>query len=648
MNSQKTIYRHYFDKKLKTLSPKVIADCISMLRDYLGITPYPEQVKAAKLLYKQNIVDQKTGEGKTISILLAALFILRDHRRLYISTANEYLAKRDWKYSLKLLSDLGYESIFIPDSIGITEDEYKRGDIFYATGQALIFDYLRGVRADYDFALLDEIDYTLVECAGNSFSVSDSSEEVFFPVNLYEMVKEVADFFEPSFTIGTTPKADILFDLQYQSDVIVNTSEKKVSLTERGYNLLEELCSDFLQNPDFLEVLLATLTAKFLYHEGVDYIIEDDKLTIVDFHSGRKTPNSNYEVALHTAIEVKEGLAVKAKAVFSNTCSYTVFFSLFKSLSGISGTASYVPFDFNKLYAKNTVKVSEHIRNKREEIYEYLPTDEDRLKRIYEIAETCDTPLLIVTDSDKRSQLIASSLSTLEKRVILLDNYNLDQEQYLLDELKESDAVLISSKIVGRGTDITVSEKFGGLTLVLSIRFPSVRAERQIIGRTARNGRRGKCYIITSRDDPIFDRNPFKKAPFNESTIRKIQGLSESKDFEARKLTYIITKLFHIHSESIEGILSGFADTDQMYSYLGEEQHGERILISDAMRRLLLHDYRALRPWYQGQFLQYTYSMSSLLFKEDSFNEMNKNYILMSKDITKETIRVFLKQIGSM
>lgn len=648
MNSTEAIYRNYFDKKLKTLSPKVIADCISMLRDYLGITPYPEQVKAAKLLYKQNIVDQKTGEGKTISILLAALFILRDHRKLYISTANEYLAKRDWKYSLNLLSDLGYESVFIPDSIGITEDEYKRGDIFYATGQALIFDYLRGVRVDYDFALLDEIDYTLVECAGNSFSVSDSSEEVFFPVNLYKMTKEIADRFEPSFTIGTTPKADILFDLQYQSDVIVNTSEKKVSLTERGYNLLEELSSDFLQNPDFLEVLLATLTAKFLYHEGVDYIIEDDKLTIVDFHSGRKTPNSNYEVALHTAIEVKEGLDVKAKAVFSNTCSYTVFFSLFKSLSGISGTASYVPFDFNKLYAKNTVKVSEHIRNKREEIYEYLPTDEDRLKRIYEIAETCDTPLLIVTDSDKRSQLIASSLSTIEKRVILLDNYNLDQEQYLLDELKESDAVLISSKIVGRGTDITVSEKFGGLTLVLSIRFPSVRAERQIIGRTARNGRRGKCYIITSRDDPIFDRNPFKKARFNESTIRKIQGLSESKDFETRKLTYIITKLFHIHSESIEGILSGFADTGQMYSYLGEEQHGENILISDAMRRLLLHDYRALRPWYQGQFLQYTYSMSSLLFKEDSFNEMNKSYILMSKDIAKETIRVFLNQIGSM
>lgn len=648
MNSTEAIYRNYFDKKLKTLSPKVIADCISMLRDYLGITPYPEQVKAAKLLYKQNIVDQKTGEGKTISILLAALFILRDHRKLYISTANEYLAKRDWKYSLNLLSDLGYESVFIPDSIGITEDEYKRGDIFYATGQALIFDYLRGVRVDYDFALLDEIDYTLVECAGNSFSVSDSSEEVFFPVNLYKMTKEIADRFEPSFTIGTTPKADILFDLQYQSDVIVNTSEKKVSLTERGYNLLEELSSDFLQNPDFLEVLLATLTAKFLYHEGVDYIIEDDKLTIVDFHSGRKTPNSNYEVALHTAIEVKEGLDVKAKAVFSNTCSYTVFFSLFKSLSGISGTASYVPFDFNKLYAKNTVKVSEHIRNKREEIYEYLPTDEDRLKRIYEIAETCVTPLLIVTDSDKRSQLIASSLSTIEKRVILLDNYNLDQEQYLLDELKESDAVLISSKIVGRGTDITVSEKFGGLTLVLSIRFPSVRAERQIIGRTARNGRRGKCYIITSRDDPIFDRNPFKKARFNESTIRKIQGLSESKDFETRKLTYIITKLFHIHSESIEGILSGFADTGQMYSYLGEEQHGENILISDAMRRLLLHDYRALRPWYQGQFLQYTYSMSSLLFKEDSFNEMNKSYILMSKDIAKETIRVFLNQIGSM
>ena len=648
MNSTEAIYRNYFDKKLKTLSPKVIADCISMLRDYLGITPYPEQVKAAKLLYKQNIVDQKTGEGKTISILLAALFILRDHRKLYISTANEYLAKRDWKYSLNLLSDLGYESVFIPDSIGITEDEYKRGDIFYATGQALIFDYLRGVRVDYDFALLDEIDYTLVECAGNSFSVSDSSEEVFFPVNLYKMTKEIADRFEPSFTIGTTPKADILFDLQYQSDVIENPSEKKVSLTERGYNLLEELSSDFLQNPDFLEVLLATLTAKFLYHEGVDYIIEDDKLTIVDFHSGRKTPNSNYEVALHTAIEVKEGLDVKAKAVFSNTCSYTVFFSLFKSLSGISGTASYVPFDFNKLYAKNTVKVSEHIRNKREEIYEYLPTDEDRLKRIYEIAETCVTPLLIVTDSDKRSQLIASSLSTIEKRVILLDNYNLDQEQYLLDELKESDAVLISSKIVGRGTDITVSEKFGGLTLVLSIRFPSVRAERQIIGRTARNGRRGKCYIITSRDDPIFDRNPFKKARFNESTIRKIQGLSESKDFETRKLTYIITKLFHIHSESIEGILSGFADTGQMYSYLGEEQHGENILISDAMRRLLLHDYRALRPWYQGQFLQYTYSMSSLLFKEDSFNEMNKSYILMSKDIAKETIRVFLNQIGSM
>lgn len=639
-------YSSYFDRKQKTLSDAVISDCKDMIYDYLGIMPYDEQVEAARKLYEQNIVDQKTGEGKTVSILLAALLILRDGHKLYISTANDYLAQRDHEYSYALLSELGYESVYIPDSIGITEREYEKGNIFYAASQAIIFDYLRGVKADYDFALLDEVDYTLVECAGNSYSVSDGDEKMFFPVTLYKMAKEIADQFEAVFVLGSTPKEDILFDYQYEGDVLVKTSERTVAITERGYEMIERISGSLISDPDFLEAFHATLTAKYIYQNGVEYIVEDGKVTVVDYYSGRKSLNSHYEAALHTAIEVKEGLDVTAKTVFSNTCSYTVFFSLFKSLSGISGTASYVPYDFNILYGKNTVKIKEHEKNRRKEIFEYVKTDEERIERIRDIASECDTPLLVVTDSDKRSRLIAERLSGINKEIIVLDNYNLEEEQNLLNHLRDRSSVLISGKIVGRGTDIAVSERFKGLTLVLSVRFPSERSERQIIGRTARNGREGTCYVITSEDDPIFKRSKTKNPKLSENVVKRIQKEFESVSFETRKVTYIINKLFHLQSEGVENALKSFEDTKKMLEFLGEGESNICMHITKHARRLLLHDYSVFKPWYQAQFLQYTYSMSNLLFSDDTFHQMNQVYIEMSKDVMRETIKAFLRQVG--
>ena len=545
----------YKDKSKRTMSNQVVDAISDLIEEHTGLKPYKEQIQAAKELAKGNIVDQKTGEGKTLSIFIALLMALRDGHKVYISTSNDYLSERDYRYSLGLLNKLGYKSTFFKESIGGTDQEYKNADAIYATGETLIFDYLRGIKADYDFCIIDEIDYILVESANHDFSVSSSDSNVIMPISMFIACKKIADVLSYKVKNDTVNHEIYLFDMQEEADVLIEHAKRRTEITTSGYRKINLLLGKNAKDPLWIDVLRSTIDAKCLCHRNQQYIVEDGKIIIINDSNGRKSIGGSNGPLLHTAIEVKENVPITEKSVLHNTCSYPVFFSMFRTLTGLSGTTSYVPYDFDIIFQKKVKKIKEHNPCIRKEIYEYFTDETERLERIKKLSEEIPGPVLIITGSDDESIHIRNHLKDSSKNVVLLDNSNLTEETDIINNAGEKNNILISSIIVGRGTDIQ-TEVPEGLTCILARRFPSERLERQIIGRTGRNGKKGTCYILACADDVVFDLQYKEKSGRpTEKYIKKLQDRYEQIMFDTRKHIYVRSKLFFDQDAAIKDYL---------------------------------------------------------------------------------------------
>lgn len=649
----------YKDNSLKTTDSKVINGISDILHHFLTIRPYKEQIKAAIKMYKGYAVEMATGEGKTLAILIAALFLTRENRKVYIVTSNDYLSKRDFDFSKEIFKALEIKSVVIPESVGGSEDVYEKNNIIYATGNTLIFDYLRGIKDDRDFVIIDEIDYALIECANHDFSVADGSNNVIMPNEIFIQCFSIANIFSYSYKKESIKNIDYLFDLQNQNDFLVDSIKRTVEITERGYRKLNDIFGK--QHLLAIEILNAVLVAKHILKKDIDYIVSNGEIVIIDSANGRISPKGRNDILLHTAIEVKEGLQVTAKSLLNNTCSFPVFFDEFKSLAGISGTSSLGKNDLEIIYKKNIVKIPSHFPCARVEHFGYFEKDLDRLTEIKNILSKHKEPLLIITDSDARTTKINEFLCVnTDKKIFVLDNLSLQQEEHFLGSLTEN-TVLISSKIVGRGTDISVD----GLVVIIAQRFLSRRTERQAIGRAGRNGKKGTCYILTSNEDDIFKLCRNKKFKMNEPTIVKLQEKYEEKMFEQRKHIYLRSKLFFDQDKAIKDTINEFVSYEDIKkklnnSHMDHEQINKifrqtnnlldaaikyKFQFSEIQKQVLLKLYEKLRPYFQQQFLSYNDNMANTLYITEEFNNRCKEYVITGQEILLQIIYSFLLPI---
>lgn len=635
------------EKNLDRLTKETIS---SIIETYYGFKPYPEQEKAGKALSEGKIVNQNTGEGKTISILIAALYLLKAGHKVFIVTSNDYLSQRDYTASKELFKALGIKTIYLEEGIGGTKYAYEKADVIYATGQTLIFDYLRGIEVEYDAVIIDEIDYILVECANHDFSVSAGETKISLPKEIFKICQELSESLVPIDKKADTKEEDILFDFNKQADYIIDYTKNSVSITSRGFELLEKMFGPATDNLLLIEALQATLIVKHFYIKNINYIVEDNKIVIIDNASGRKSPEASNETFIQTAIEQKEGVTITQKPLLHNTCSYTVFFTLFKHLSGISGTTAYVPYDFAEIYGKETKKIKDHFPSRRKLFVEEFETDVQRIKRINEIIQLSPNPVLIITDSDERSQQIAANLPEKEKTILVLDNYDLDKESELLEQCKSKDTVLISSQIVGRGTDITLPSEYDELIVILSTRLMSERAERQAIGRTGRNGKPGTAYILTSKDDRIFNYSKNGK-----ESIKKMQDRYEQVQFNTRKYLYMRNKVFFdLDRQALEYFktVKTYAELiptinrcnlpirEAVVSLLKEKGDFE---VSDYHREIFIYSYKNSRPYYQNQYIYHNDTMPEAFYKNTFYERTSENMVFFSEIVTDVVASVLMK-----
>ena len=275
---------------------------ITTFSDYtqrmFGFKPRKQQIRAAKLLaHKESLVHMNTGEGKTVVAALAALMAVQSGRRVYIVTVNDYLAKRDMEAFSDLFLSLGY-AVTLNTQDG-DKNTIHAGNIIYTSVQNLLFDYVSnefkpdGIPFNLDMAILDEIDYILLDSANTRYSVSMGD--------------------------GCFKQDSMLMDAVWhysetvaESDITVEIPRKRITLEDSVYIGIENAFSITPNNPKYADVMYlchTALLARYCYIKDVDYLVESDGiLSIVNQYNGRACRNSYFEHELDYFLRKKENI----------------------------------------------------------------------------------------------------------------------------------------------------------------------------------------------------------------------------------------------------------------------------------------------------------------------------------------------------
>ena len=253
------------------------------------------------------------------------------------------------------------------------------------------------------------------------------------------------------------------------------------------------------------------ITASYFYKKDKHYVVQDDKVQIVDEFTGRIMADRSWEQGLHQMIEAKEGCIISEQRETLARISYQNFFSRYLRLAGTSGTLKEVAAEMHSVYGLQTVNVPPNQPSKRimlqERIYRTLELKQkallDRIAELYEAGR----PVLIGTGSVEESMEVSHWLKTAGFPHQVLNATQDKQEAQIIAKAGQQKAITVATNMAGRGTDIALGLgvlKLGGLHVITLNTNESKRIDRQLYGRCARQGDPGSAEAILSLQDPAL------------------------------------------------------------------------------------------------------------------------------------------------
>jgi preprotein translocase subunit SecA len=253
------------------------------------------------------------------------------------------------------------------------------------------------------------------------------------------------------------------------------------------------------------------LKAYCLYEKDVEYVVEENKVLIVDQFTGRKMPGRRWSDGLHQAVEAKEGVQIDRETQTLATITIQNYFRLYEKLAGMTGTAETEANEFHDIYALDVVVIPTNRAVSRKDANDriYKTRREKYNAVIAEVARrhAAQQPVLVGTASVESSELLSRMLKR-EKvpHNVLNAKFHL-QEAEIVSRAGQPGTVTISTNMAGRGTDIKLGPgvpDFGGLHVIGTERHESRRIDRQLRGRCARQGDPGSSQFFVSFEDDLM------------------------------------------------------------------------------------------------------------------------------------------------
>lgn len=473
---------------LNDIRPQAFALAREAALRVLGERHYDVQMMGAVVLHEGNILEMKTGEGKTLTCVPAAYLNALEGKGVHIITVNDYLAERDSQWMGPVFEFLGLSVGVILSNM---DNEQRRlaysRDITYGTNNEFGFDYLRDnmkwaasekIQPQHHYCIIDEIDSILIDEARTPLIISGQAEDDSRQVNaadrlaplLIECEKnpETNDYYEED-PLARFDKGAPAFDPK--GDYKIDEKQKRITFTTQGISHIEELLLKNKviagslyedENFEFVHYVTQAVKAHHLFRKDVEYVVADGQVQIVDEFTGRILHGRRYSDGLHQAIEAKEHIKVLGQNKTLATITFQNFFRMYDKISGMTGTADTEAAEFNSIYGIDVVVIPTNRPVAREDLHDLVFYNEPfKLTAICkEIAEvhTKGQPILVGTVSIEKSELISAMLKRMGIPHEVLNAKNHAREAHIIEEAGAKGAVTIATNMAGRGTDI----KLGG------------------------------------------------------------------------------------------------------------------------------------------------------------------------------------------
>jgi preprotein translocase subunit SecA len=543
---------------LDKLLPEAYAAVREAARRTIGQRHFDAQLMGGIVLHQGKIAEMKTGEGKTLVATLPLYLNSLTGKGVHLVTVNDYLARRDPYWMGPVYNALGVSVASIypmqsPDEHtptrlydpehdsgdsrwkhfrDIPRQEAYQADITYGASSEFGFDYLRDnmvtdlsryVQRPLNYAIVDEVDYLLIDEARTPLIISAPDVEAGQKYQIFARL---------------VPSLKKKKEGDEEGDYTMDEKTRAVSLNDDGMTSMERMLKreGLLKAPNLYDPANAdlhryirnALTAKEAYRRDHEYVVKDGQVIIVDEFTGRLMYGRRYSDGLHQAIEAKERVKVQQESRTYATITIQNYFRMYQKLAGMTGTALTEAEEFHKIYKLEVMVIPTNRPMIRQDLTDYIyKNEESKFKAVVREIEKLHKegrPVLIGTVSIENSEYLSDLLKKRGVQHHVLNAKEHTKEGEIVAQAGQPGAVTVATNMAGRGVDIILGgtpegkeEKewqkahqqvleMGGLHIIGTERHEARRIDNQLRGRSGRQGDPGSSRFYISLEDDIVRR----------------------------------------------------------------------------------------------------------------------------------------------
>ena len=439
-------------------------------------------------------------------------------------------------------------------------------------------------------------------------------------------------------------KDDPNFFIMPEIGMEISKIESKEYKPEKEAALKEELYRDFNIKSERIHSINQLLKAYALFEKDIQYVVMDNKVLIVDEQTGRIMDGRRYSDGLHQAIEAKENVKIESATQTFATITLQNYFRMYGKLSGMTGTAVTEAGEFWDIYKLDVVEIPTNkpvIRDDKEDLV--YKTKREKYNAVIEQVTNLSQlgrPVLIGTTSVEISELLGKMLSIRKVPHNVLNAKLHKKESDIVAEAGKSGQVTIATNMAGRGTDIKLSKEvldLGGLSIVGTERHDSRRVDRQLRGRSGRQGDPGSSQFYVSLEDNLM-------RLFGSEKIAKMMdrmGLEEGEVIQHSMITKSIERAQKKVEENNFGIRKRLLEYDDVmnaqreviYKRRHNSLFGDRLridianMIYDTCESIVL-DNKETNDYKNFEFELIKFFSISTDLSSEEFESMNDNEII--------------------
>ena len=538
-------------ESLDSLLPEAFALVREASKRTLGLRHFDVQMIGGSALHEGNIAEMRTGEGKTLVATLPAYLNAISGAGVHLVTVNDYLAERDANWMRPIYEMLGL-TLGVILSGQTQEEKYAayRADITYGTNNEFGFDYLRDnmafsaeerMQGSQNFAIVDEVDSILIDEARTPLIISGAAED---SSALYMRMDKFIKRLQPDMSDEGDREGD-------GGHYTFDEKQRHIELTEQGHQFVEELLienglleeEDNLYAPGNLNLLhhvQSALRAHVFFHRNVEYIVQNNRVVLIDEHTGRTMPGRRLSEGLHQAIEAKEKVEIQAESQTLASTTFQNYFRQYQKLSGMTGTADTEAFEFRQIYGLDVLVIPTNLPAIRKDLNDLVfLSKEEKFEAILEDLKAYidqGSPVLVGTASIDTSEELSEHLTKAKIDHKVLNAKFHQQEAEIIAQAGRPAAITIATNMAGRGTDIVLGGNLeaelashdklseadvqalraawqqrhdqvienGGLHILATERHESRRIDNQLRGRAGRQGDPGVTRFYLSLEDNLM------------------------------------------------------------------------------------------------------------------------------------------------